>query len=694
MNNMNSRHYTLLCLVFLLNFSFAQPKIKLDTFARGFSSLIDVTNDGFTSRVFAAQQNGIIWVLDSNGAKLDTFLDIRTKVQNSGEEGLLGITFHPDFQHNGYLYTYYTQKNTTDNAVFRYKVSGNPNRATKDSELLVINLLHPSFSNHNGGCIKFGRDGYLYIAVGDGGSGGDPNGNGQNKNTLLGKLLRLDVNNFATSYTIPAGNPFVGQSNVKEEIWAYGLRNPWRFSFDRETGDLWLADVGQNAVEEVNFHAYASPNGENYGWKCYEGNSVFSSCGGSNYKFPFYTYTHNASTGGYSITGGFVYKGNRYADLRGYYIFTDYVSGNFWLTKKTDTVFSTTQQTSPFQKNISSFGEDIQGELYATNLNNGVIYKVRELCSPFSIQLSKQHPSCFNTDNGSLQVIPSGNNGNVTYSWSNGSSSASINNLAAGKYVVTVTDAIGCVRKDSATITRPDTVKVGLLRKINPSCPDVHNGAIEVRGLGGNGVYAYNWSNGISTASNANLSAGVYTVTIRDSSTVSVCSATDSFTLANTDTLDKPIIVQSSDTLYTATGFSYQWKKNDTNIPGANQAFYKFLSEGNYKVEITDINGCKSTSDNFIIVIIAVKNKNADIQQFSIFPNPAKDNLTLNIRFNAIKKSTLNIINLLGQIIYTEQLQGKEFLKTIPLQQFPKGIYQAEIITDDGRISNQSFVKE
>lgn len=696
MNNMNSRHYTLLSFIFLFNFSFAQPKIKLDTFARGFSSLIDVTNDGFTSRIFAAQQNGIIWVLDSNGVKLDTFLDIRTKVQNSGEEGLLGITFHPDYQHNGYFYTYYTKKNTTDNAVFRYKVSGNPNRATSDSELLVINLLHPSFPNHNGGCVKFGKDGYLYIAVGDGGSGGDPNGNAQNKNTLLGKILRLDVNNFSAAYTVPASNPFFGQSNVKTEIWAYGLRNPWRFSFDRQTNDLWIGDVGQGAREEVDFQSASSTGGENYGWRCYEGNSTYntSGCGNaSTYKFPVFEYDHSAS-GGIAITGGYVYRGNKYNDLKGYYIFADYGSANFWLIKKDNNTFTSYAIGKPLTGMLTSgFGEDIRGEIYATNVSNGVLYKIRELCSSFQLHLiNKKNPSCPNISNGSIELTSTGNNGTVTYNWSNSGSSNLISNLAPDKYIVTATDGIGCVRKDSFTLVNQDTLRIGILSQQNPSCPNVSNGQISVQALDGFGPITYNWNNGGSSATISNLTPGKFIVTATDSVG---CTAKDSVVLFNADTLDKPIILQSGDSIYTVIGFaSYKWKRNDTIIADAIQAFYKVTLQGNYQVEITDINGCKATSDITPVFLTSIKNKNTDIQKFLLFPNPVKENITLDIRFNTTKKSTLKIINSIGQIVYTEQLQGKEFLKTISLQQIPKGIYQLTIITDEGQISNQSFVKE
>jgi hypothetical protein len=508
-------------IIFLCLISSAQPKLKLDTFALGYPKPVDIAHDNNTTRLYIVDQQGRIFVLDSNGNKLDTFLDIRSRVQyiNNGEEGLLGLAFHPDYKNNGYFYVYHTQKNTTNNAVYRYKVSSNPNRANIDSQKLVISFPHPTFTNHNGGCLKFGRDGFLYIAVGDGGSGGDPNNNAQNKNTFLGKLLRIDVNDFNATYVVPATNPFVGQANVKQEIWAYGLRNPWRFSFDRNTGDLWLADVGQNVVEEVNFH-------------------------------------------------------------------------------------------SSFQLNL----------------------------------VSEKNPSCPNISNGSIQLTSTGNNGTVTYNWSNSGSGSLISNLGPDKYVVTATDGIGCIRKDSFTLVNLDTLSIGLLSKQNPSCLNVTNGQISVQALDGFGSITYNWNNGGNSATISGLAPNKYVVTATDSVG---CSAKDSFVLVNIDTLDKPIIILSGDTLYTAAGFSYQWKENDTDIAGANQVFYKLILAGSYTVEITDINGCKAISNNFDAIITSLKNKNTDIQTFTLFPNPATNNLTLDIRFHAAKKSTLKIMAML-----------------------------------------------
>jgi glucose/arabinose dehydrogenase len=687
------KNYILLYILLSSIGVFAQPKIKLDTL-----SPIDIANDGLSRKLYIVQQNGIIWTLDSAGNKLDTFIDLRTKVQLSSEQGLLGMAFHPDYVHNAYVYVYYTKKNSNDNNVVRYRVGDNPNRADIDSERVVITLPHPTFTNHNGGCVKFGNDGFLYIAVGDGGSGGDPNGNAQNKNTFLGKLLRIDVNNFAGTYSVPASNPFVGQSNVKQEIWAYGLRNPWRFSFDRLTHDMWMGDVGQSAKEEINFQASTSTGGENYGWRCYEGNNTFNTAGctgASNYKFPVYDYDRSAS-GGFAVTGGFVYRGSKYPDFYGYYICADYGTGNFWLIKKNNATFQTTAIGKPLTGvNISAFGEDIDGELYASNVSNGVIYKIRELCSPFRIGADRKlNPSCYNTTDGLIELSSVNGNGTVNYVWSNGSIGNQISNLDEGTYYITATNGIGCVRKDSFDLRRPDTLKNNVVRLVNPSCPNVTNGLIELHATGGFSPYIYNWNNGNTTDLNTNLAPGKYVVTLKDSNN---CVVKDSFTLVNADTLDKPIItVNSGQYLQTQTGFTYKWYQNGILLAGStedtihpNLALTAF-----YQVEITDVNGCKALSDTFQHIVLGTKNNNSNIDKFSLFPNPANDLLNINIDFKAKQVATLKIINTVGQILFSEKIETNKISKAISLQTLPKGMYQLAIFMEDGKVVSRTFVKE
>ncbi len=300
--------------------------------------------------------------------KLSRF-SISALVSNGFERGLLGLAFHPNYTSNGYFFINYT--NTAGNTVIaRYSVSGNPDIADTTGQILMT-ITQP-FSNHNGGSIKFGPDGYLYIGMGDGGSAGDPGNRAQNINENLGKMLRIDVNStIAPFYINPPTNPYVGIAG-NDEIWAIGLRNPWKFSFDKLNGDLWIADVGQGIFEEVNKVSPTLAN-VNYGWRCFEANSVYDNTGNcatiTGTTAPLVAVNHN--TGACSITGGYVYRGTTYPNLVGKYLFSDYCLGKIGITTSTGTTtFSTT-----FSGNFVSFGEDITGELYISDIG-GTIYKI------------------------------------------------------------------------------------------------------------------------------------------------------------------------------------------------------------------------------------------------------------------------------------------------------------------------------
>lgn len=335
-----------------------------------------VPNDG-TNRVFIVTQEGVIYVFpnDSSVTEKKIFLDIKNKVEAGGELGLLGLTFHPDYKTNGFFFVNYTADNPLRSVIARYKVSSDADAADINSEYIFFEVNQP-FTNHNGGQIIFGPDGYLYTGLGDGGSGGDPQNNGQSRNTLLGKILRIDVNNTQGSqrYSIPSDNPYYQNTQgFKEEIWAYGLRNPWRFSFDAETGVMWTGDVGQNQWEEV----HIIEKGKNYGWRIMEGFHCYnpsSGCDQTGLELPLWEYGHNDS-GGYSITGGFVYRGNTIPDLRGKYIYADFVSGRIWGLSFEGTKATGNQLLLESGKSISSFGVDNNNELYICTFN-GKIYKV------------------------------------------------------------------------------------------------------------------------------------------------------------------------------------------------------------------------------------------------------------------------------------------------------------------------------
>lgn len=327
-----------------------------------------------SGRIFIVEQNGRIWVM-KDGSVLETpFLDVSKLVsRDASERGLLGLAFHPDFEQNGQFFINYTDTQG-DTSVARYTVStDNPDATAPDSAKIILNV-HQPFANHNGGDIAFGPDGYLYIGMGDGGSGGDPQGNGQDPEALLGKILRIDVNGTEgdKAYAIPDDNPSVNNPALAPEVWAMGVRNPWRFSFDRTTGDMYMGDVGQNQYEEVNFQPAASEGGENYGWNITEGMHQYSGAPvPDGLVSPFFEYRH--SDGGCSVTGGYVYRGEALPDLQGVYLFGDYCSGNVWASYRDG---AGAWQTNVFMQTnfqISSFGEDASGEVYLINHSGSVL---------------------------------------------------------------------------------------------------------------------------------------------------------------------------------------------------------------------------------------------------------------------------------------------------------------------------------
>lgn len=347
--------------------------IGMQSFATGFSNPLAIAHAG-DSRLFVVQKGGLIRILNANGTINPTpFLNVSSLISTSGNErGLLGVAFHPDYATNGFFFINYT--NLSGNTVIaRYSVSGNPNIANTNGTILMT-ITQP-YSNHNGGSIKFGPDGFLYIGMGDGGSAGDPQNFAQNINQNLGKMLRINVDsNVAPFYTIPPSNPFVGIAG-NDEIWAIGLRNPWKFSFNRLTGDLWIADVGQNAVEEVNRVLSPLPNtGLNFGWRCYEGNSVYLNSGcvpASSMVFPFTQYPR--SGGACSVTGGYIYTGSIYPNFQNKYFYADYCDNRIRMIDSNGTVMTSAAFSG---NNIASFGEDVTGELYVVGISSGTVFKL------------------------------------------------------------------------------------------------------------------------------------------------------------------------------------------------------------------------------------------------------------------------------------------------------------------------------
>ena len=386
----------ILMLSFLLQAE--EPSLSSTLIADGFKKPLFITSHPENSKfLYVVEQAGKIIIIN-NGKKLDKpFLDITDRVVRPGrpgdERGLLGFAFHPDYAKNKKIYVNYIND---DGFTIVSEFSAQSNlKANSLSERTVFNLKQP-YGNHNGGHMQFGPDNYLYISIGDGGKRGDPLNAGQDLNTLFGKIIRIDINKVP--YGIPKSNPYYGQKNKRGEIWAWGFRNVWRFSFDRKIGDIYYGDVGQNKWEEINYEPYNSKGGNNYGWRIMEASKCYNpekNCDEKGLTLPIHEYPNDANymvvlgggsqtnSDGCSVTGGYVYRGSKIKGLNGYYIFGDYCSGNIWTFKViNDKATSLTNRTKEinlgngeFTTYISSFGEDADGELYIVEYNGG-IYKI------------------------------------------------------------------------------------------------------------------------------------------------------------------------------------------------------------------------------------------------------------------------------------------------------------------------------
>ncbi len=396
----------ILCALCLLAQATAQAGV--DLVISGLDQPVRLVAPAGDPRLFVVQRNGVIRVFNQNGAEQDTLLDIRPQTTTGSERGLLGLAFPPDHTTTGRFYINFTDLQG-DTHVARYQLqAGNTNRADPTSQEILLAVDQP-YSNHNGGHIEFGPDGMLYVGLGDGGSGGDPQNRAQNDQLLLGKMLRLDVSG-TTGYANPADNPFIGQA-PRDEIWAKGLRNPWCFSFDRATGDLYIADVGQEIHEEINVQAATSPGGENYGWRLMEGAACYNpttGCDDGSLTLPVSSYLHGGQPYRCSISGGYVYRGSRLPSLTGQYFYADYCSNQIWSLTWTSGGGATASvdRTADFTPaggygSIAAFGQDGLGELYILDLTRGRAYRVVSSGSgvpevhrrPF---LSQNYPNPFN----------------------------------------------------------------------------------------------------------------------------------------------------------------------------------------------------------------------------------------------------------------------------------------------------------
>jgi glucose/arabinose dehydrogenase len=685
---------SLLCLPLLL---VAQPKIQLVDFASGLNGPVDIAHCG-DSRLFVVEQDGVIKIVDTLGNVLtQPFMDINPRVNSTGnEQGLLGLAFHPNYAQNGYFFVYYTKNNGGDTRVSRFSVMpDDPNKADPNSELTIIEQDQP-FTNHNGGCIKFGPDGYLYIGLGDGGSGGDPQGNGQKKTTFLGKILRIDVNNASpeTPYVVPADNPFVGNSAYFPEIWSLGWRNPWRFSFDRLTGDMWVADVGQGDREEIDFEP-AATGGRNYGWRCYEGTQAYntSGClGASNYTAPIFDYDNSSL--GCSVTGGFRYRGSKYPDLYGIYLHTDYCSGRWWATRRNaDNTFTATALANLSDYEYSSLGEDNQGELYVAMISSGKIQKIKEICSSFQVAASSiNSPVCDGSLSGWVFLDTVGTSGNVNFIWSNGQNEKDIVYLNPGNYSVVVTNGNGCSRTQSFVI-----------ENASPAAPILLSGDLVL--CGGDSIqlatsdapfeYGYQWSNNlipIQDATGQNLTVtepGIYTV--QHITNLGGCNSLRS-TEVNViqDVSLEPEIGLEGDSLFALTPCdnNCQWLLNNEPIPGANGSYHIATQSGTYELEVTTSNGCQRQSGGVEVLITDVATP-ASVQTFSLSPNPADRSIVLYMELKKTERVTVILQDKQMRQIFSQTQDNQRVNMPIDLNHLPAGTYYLHI-----QVGNERFVRK
>jgi glucose/arabinose dehydrogenase len=345
-------------------------QLSLSPFVSNLKAPVYLTAPTGSSDIYIVEQAGLIQRIQPKRAK-SLFLDLRAKVVSGGEMGLLSLAFHPKYQQNGRFFLNYTTGSPLKTRISEWRANPRTHTVIAGSERVILEVAQP-YRNHNGGQLAFGSDHKLYIGFGDGGSANDPQGHGQRLNSLLGKILRIDIDQ-GRPYGVPKDNPFFKRKGARPEIWAYGLRNPWRFSFDRLNGELYAADVGQNRFEEIDL----VQRGGNYGWNIQEGFSCFSppqKCPTKGLKAPLAVYDH---TQGVSITGGFVYRGRQFPSLQGIYLYADFGSGRIWGLKQRQgkTVWNQVLFKSGLQ--ISSFGQDGQGELYLLDYSNGRVFQIK-----------------------------------------------------------------------------------------------------------------------------------------------------------------------------------------------------------------------------------------------------------------------------------------------------------------------------
>ncbi len=686
-------------LLLLFSQSSNAQTVSLTTFATGFNWLAGVERAPGDPRLYAFTKEGHVRIVNTDGTVLPTpFLDISAQANNSwnNEQGLVGLAFHPQYQQNGLFYVFYNQKNTGVCTISRFmRSAANPDQADPMSEGILLTYEHP-LPNHVGGCMKFGPDGYLYIGTGDGGGGGDPEASGQNMLSFKGKILRINVGSQGDAYTIPAANPYLNApDSIAPEIWASGLRNPWRFNFDPWTGDLWIADVGQDEREEINFQASTSLGGENYGWSCMEGTLPFN----SNQCFPWNTltgplYEYNHDGQECSITGGTVYRGTRYADLFGKYIFTDFCAGKIWALSN-DGVPTVVQLGNFNDNDFTAIEADNTGELYAVGYFTNNIYKITsDNCAPVAWLVAE--PTAALPLGGTLQLNAYGND--LNYQWLKngqpmaGANSSSLTVNAAGTYSVQVTNPVnGCSNTSNETVVTAPAPLSATIETTHVSCFGEANGTATVVATDGSQNYTYLWSIGATTASISGLPAGSYSVTVGDGNSTLVLEATIEEPAteiileldADFDELKMWAIVSGGTPPY-----EYLW-----NTGATTDTIYNLQPNTFYELTITDANGC-TTKEHFYII-----SETNDLQTnyaFGLSPNPVHREMKVSFHLPFPAEASIDLYDAMGRRV--QAVLPRKFLKAgeqqlnVLVSALPHGVYALFLQVDGHRVGSY-FVK-
>ncbi|MCC6817204.1 MAG: PQQ-dependent sugar dehydrogenase [Saprospiraceae bacterium] len=677
---------------FLCSTSFllvAKDTVSLVKVATGLTKPVLVTHCS-DSRLFIVEQAGKIKVLENGTVSSKLFLNITDRVNSrNNEQGLLGLAFHPRFKENGFIYVNYTATGENRTVISRFSLNvSDSTKIDSTSEQVLLTIAQP-FNNHNGGNIVFGKDGYLYIGMGDGGSGGDPMSVAQNYKSLLGKMLRIDVDT-SSSYKVPKSNPYYNDSEKLPEIWSIGLRNPWRFSFDRLNGDLWIGDVGQGIWEEIDYTPGNSKGGENYGWSCYEGFVIYKTekCVIPNAKYidPIYAYNH--SNGNCSVTGGHVYRGNPCSNLYGKYFYGDFCSGNIWtIEKNSKDSFINSFLIKMASNQLSSFGEDAKGELYICSFGPnsgtgaGFIYQIVDQNCNISISSKIFHESCLGKKNGEISITDNETNlCAFTYSWKSGQSTKKITNLEAGEYSLEVSNGtcaknfnfeVKRAKEDSICLTplfvdeicMGDSALIIACDKPKANYLWLLNGIID-SSLSGQRVFV--------------KKSGSYQVKTIDSL---ACESKPSESVSITvhPTPARPTLSRSLDTLSAPTGYSsYIWYKDGNLIASSQSNLYIVDVKGEYCVQVIDSNQCRSECSESVTVI-PTSIFNLNLEKPAILPNPGTGNFVFICGDWINADAELNIYNIDGKLCVKYFINPSLKILDINLINFTSGSYYYSI---------------